>query len=365
MPRIVVEEFRTERLEILDKDGNVDRSLEPRIPDRDLLEMHRLLILSRIFDRKAIALQRQGRMLTYAPHEGQEAAQVGSAYLLRKDDWMFPSFRENCAYIVRGYPMHLLYVYWMGSELGMRVPEGENDFTVSIPVGSQLLHAVGAGYALKYKKKDSVVLTYFGDGATSEGDFHEALNYAGVWKVPVIFLCQNNQWAISVPRKWQSASKTIAQKAHAYNIAGIQVDGNDILAVYVATKEAIERAREGEGSTLIEAYTYRMGPHTTADDPTRYRDQKEVEFWRDRDPIKRFEVYLAQKGLLNEELKEKVRREAEELVEKAVAEAEAAQVKNPEDMFKYTYSQMTPNQAEQLEFMLREIEEKRKAGRVE
>jgi pyruvate dehydrogenase E1 component alpha subunit len=215
------------------------------------------MILSRVFDEKALNLQRQGRLGVYASMRGQEASIIGSAYALKKEDWIFPCFRENGALILRGYPMHQLFMYWGGDERGMQVPGNVNSFPVSIAVGTQTLHAVGAAYANQYLNKKVVNIVYFGDGGTSEGDFHEAMNFAGVFQVPAIFICENNQYAISVPRQKQTHSETIAQKAVAYGIEGIQVDGMDVFAVYKAAKDAVDKARNGKGPTLIECCTYR------------------------------------------------------------------------------------------------------------
>jgi pyruvate dehydrogenase E1 component alpha subunit len=239
--------------------------------------MYRQMWLLRIYDRKAVSLQRQGRFGTYAQMEGQEACMVASPLSLQPQDWMVTSYRETGAMWMHGVPLKLLALYWMGNEFGSQMPEGVRVLPFSIPVGTHPLHAVGLAYAGKYRQDDSIAVTYFGDGATSEGDVHEAMNMAGVFQLPCIFFCQNNQYAISVPRHHQTASQTIAQKALAYGFPGILVDGNDIFAVYAVMREAVERARGGHGPSLIEAYTYRMGAHTTADDPTKYRDDSELE----------------------------------------------------------------------------------------
>src|SRR5438445_3090401 len=273
--------------QVLDQNGNCDEKLISDIPKELMKKMYQLMVLTRAFDETALKLQREGRMLTYAPVRGQEASQIGSGLALKNDDWMFPAFRENGAYITRGTPMHMIYQYWMGDERGMRMPEGQNNFTVAIPVSTQILHAVGCAWGNKMQKKKNASIVYFGDAATSKGDFAEGMNFAGVFKIPVVFLCQNNQWAISVPRSRQSASQTLAQKAVAYGFDGIFVDGNDVFAVYQVAKQALEKARSGGGPTLIECYTYRMSDHTTADDASRYRDPKEVVEWQEKVPIDR------------------------------------------------------------------------------
>ncbi|MDO8427884.1 MAG: pyruvate dehydrogenase (acetyl-transferring) E1 component subunit alpha [Candidatus Diapherotrites archaeon] len=354
MPKEKVFEGKIEFLQILDEQGNLDDSLEPKLKNSELDHYYKTMVFCRIADDKALALQRQGRVGTFAPTAGQEAAQIASASLLRKTDWLVPSFREAIAAIVRGTPLHKIYQYISGVEEASRLPEGCKDLPVSIPVGSQMLHAVGLGYAEKLKGTDNLALTYFGDGATSEGEFHEAANLAGVYQTPTIFFCQNNQWAISVPRSRQTHSKTIAQKAFAYGMAGVQVDGNDILAVHTATADAIERARNGQGPTLIEAVTYRQKMHTTADDPTKYRDPKVHDEWMKKDPISRFKIYLKYKGIWSEEYEKQVWADAQAKVEEEVKIFEALKAPPIEDMFKYVYAEMP-------EYLIEEMEELKQA----
>jgi pyruvate dehydrogenase E1 component alpha subunit len=221
-------------------------------------------------------------------------------------------------------------------------------FPFAIPIATQYPHATGGGYALKIGKEDAAILCLGGDGSTSEGEFHDALNFAGVLKTPTVFLISNNQWAISVPRKWQTASETLAQKALAYGFTGIQIDGNDILAVYTVIKEALKKGRAGKGPTMIEAITYRMGAHTTADDPTKYRTNEEVEYWKERDPIIRFQNYLKKKKIWTEEFEKKIEEESTKIIEEAVAKAEAFKP-DPKDMFRYVYSSMIKDLEEQME----------------
>ncbi|MDJ0987846.1 MAG: thiamine pyrophosphate-dependent dehydrogenase E1 component subunit alpha, partial [Desulfobacterales bacterium] len=277
MPRkkVTISE-KLETLSILNEKGKLDRDLEPDIPDDVLLQLHRTMLLARKFDERLLNLQRQGRIGTFAPITGQEAAQLGTIAHLRPTDWMVPAFRESAAELWRGRTLESIIIYNNGFNEGVAIPDDRNDFPISVPVGSQMIHAVGLGWAAKYRQTDNVAMTYFGDGATSQGDFHEALNFAAVYQSPVIFVCQNNQWAISIPVSQQTRSQTLAQKALAYGMPGIQVDGNDILAVYAAAQEAVQRARSGEGPTLIECVTYRLMMHTTADDPKRYRTDEEV-----------------------------------------------------------------------------------------
>ena len=315
MPRTILEpRFHVEYLSILDSDGNLDAALEPKLAPGELRSLHRAMVLARRFDERMVRLQRQGRIGTFAPIKGQEASQLGSVITLRATDWMVPSFRETAAMIWRGWPIEKILLFFAGYVEGGRPAPDQRDLPITIPVGTQLPHAVGLAYAAQYRGDDAVVMAYFGDGATSEGDFHEALNFAGVWHVPVVFVCQNNQWAISVPLKKQTHSKTIAQKALAYGLPGIQVDGNDVLAVYTAAREAVERARAGEGPTLIECVTYRLGVHTTADDPTKYRTQEEVTAWEQKDPLTRFRAYLEKKDLLEDGLEQRVDEEIAEAV---------------------------------------------------
>jgi len=352
-------------LQILDENGNVDAALEPALSSDRLKFAYKTMVRSRAWDEKAIILQRQGRLGTMAPAKGQEAAQVGSCMALDNDDWMFPSFREVAAYLTRGTPMKALFVYNMGSEWGNRAPEDRNDFTIAIPVASQIPHAVGVAMAAKIKGDHVVSLVYFGDGATSEGDFHEAMNFAGVFKAPVIFLNQNNQWAISVPREKQTASKTIAQKAIAYGFEGIQVDGNDLLAVYRATRYAVDKARQGNGPTLIEAVTYRMAQHTTADDPTKYRSPDEVKAWEAKDPIKRFRIYLERKGLWNQTAEEKFQEEVGQEIAQAIKEAELdpkIASPDPTEMFQFMFAEMPKRLQEQMASLKQELQRTQEPG---
>src|SRR5215468_7280205 len=289
MPRTILEpQFSIEHLSILDSDGNLDTALEPDISPEDLRRLYRGMLLGRRLDERMLRLQRQGRIGTFAPIKGQEASQIGSIATLRPTDWTVPSFRETAAMLWRGWPIERILLFYAGYLEGGQPGPDQRDLPTAIPVSTQLPHAVGLAYAAQYRGDDAVVMAFCGDGATSEGDFHEALNFAGVWHVPAVFVIQNNQWAISVPLKKQTNSRTIAQKAQAYGLPGLQVDGNDVLAVYAASREAVERARADGGPTLIECVTYRLGVHTTADDPTKYRSDEEVRAWERKDPLTRF-----------------------------------------------------------------------------
>jgi len=337
--------------QILKPDGTLLLGEKPPISDQEALTLYQKMVFIRLADQRALMLQRQGRFGTYAPIWGQEACQVGSAYTLQKGDWVFPAFREIGATLMMGISLKNFYLYWMGNEMGSRAPEGINVMPVSVPVGTQTLHAVGAAWAGKIKGDKIVTLVFFGDGATSKGDFHEAMNFAGVFKTPTIFFCQNNQFAISVPRSLQTASKTIAQKAIAYGFDGIQVDGNDLFAVFAATKEAVDKARSGGGPTLIEGVTYRFGPHTTADDPTKYRTKEEMEPWKPLDPLLRLRLYLKGKRLWNEEVENKLTGEAQKEIDQAVKEAEAIPTPEIEEIFIYVFAEMTPPLKEQMEYL--------------
>jgi pyruvate dehydrogenase E1 component alpha subunit len=347
MPEKILGSYKIKYLQILDEKGDLDESLMPLLPDSEIKGIYELLILSRIFDYRALSLQREGRIGTYASILGQEASQIGSAFAIQKTDWIFPSFREMGVYITMGYPIHMLFQYWSGDERGMKCPDDLNVFPLCIPVGTQIPHAVGAAMAAKYKKDRIAIVCYFGDGGTSKGDFHEGMNMAGVFKLPVVFICQNNHWAISVPRERQTASKTLAQKAFAYGFEGIQVDGNDVFAVYKATKEALDKARNGGGPTFIECLTYRIGDHTTADDASRYRSKEEVEAWKARDPILRLRLFMEKKGLWNEQYQREVEEKAKDMVDGAVKMAESIEPPSAMDMFRYTYEKPTQRQIKQ------------------
>src|SRR5215813_7244180 len=340
MPRIALEpRFQVEHLSVLDSEGHLDTALEPKLSADELKSLYRAMVVGRRLDERMVRLQRQGRIGTFAPIKGQEASQVGSAFTLRRRDWMVPSFRETAAMIWRGWPIEKLLLFFAGHVEGGRPADDQHDLPITIPVSTQLPHAVGLAYAAQYRGDDVVVMVYFGDGATSEGDFHEAMNFAGVWHVPVVFVCQNNQWAISVPLKKQTHSRTIAQKALAYGLPGIQVDGNDVLAVYAAAREAVDRARAGDGPTLIECVTYRLGVHTTADDPTKYRSDAEVQAWEKKDPLTRFRGYLEKRNLLEDGLEQRV----DDEIAEAVRRFEAAPAPDPLTMFDHVYAELPPH----------------------
>ncbi len=359
MVKKIIQRFEIEYLQILDENGNCDESLMPKLSAEEIKKIYELMILSRKFDEKCIILQRQGRMGTYGSVLGQEASQVASAITLKDEDWLFPTFRESSALIARNTPITNIMLYWAGDERGSNFSKDLNNFPICIPVGTQIPHAVGVAWAAKIKNQKIAVLCYLGDGATSEGDFHESLNFAGVFKAPVVFLCQNNQYAISFPRSNQTASQTLAQKAIAYGFNGIMVDGNDVFAVYKATKEAIEKARSGNGPTLIECFTYRMSDHTTADDATRYRSKEEVEEWKRKDPIDRLRKYMQNKKIWNEDYENKIINDATKKVEDAVKEIESMPLPKPEDIFTYTFKDMPDILKEELDELKESLREEK------
>lgn len=353
MPRTTLDVPAVEYLSILDADGRVDRELEPPIPPDDLRRLYRTFILARRFDERMLRLQRQGRIGTFGPIKGHEAAVLGTVYALRPTDWMVPYYREWPAYMWRGWPLENLVLYYAGYAEGMRVPDGHRDLPLCIPIASQVPHAVGLAYAGRYKGEDSVAMVYFGDGATSHGDCQEAMNFAGVFQVPLVFVCLNNQWAISLPRVKQTRARTIAQKALAYGFPGIQVDGNDLLAVYVATREAVDRARRGGGPTLVEAVTYRLSMHTTADDPTKYRSEDEVKAWEAKEPLPRFRRYLEEKGLVDDQVHARIEAEVDAEIREAVERAEARMHTDPMDVFEHVYADPPAELLAQREEMAR------------
>ncbi|MGH8884961.1 MAG: thiamine pyrophosphate-dependent dehydrogenase E1 component subunit alpha [Egibacteraceae bacterium] len=326
-------------LQLLDPEGALVDAARVRLSDARAVDGLRLMMLSRAVDRRAMSLQRQGRFGTVAPVIGQEAAVVGSAMALDPTrDWVVPQYRELPALLHHGYPLERFLLYLRGSAAGAAIPEGVNMLPKQIALGVQIPHAVGLGWGLRLRGLDSVVTCYFGDGASSEGDFHEACNLAGLVQAPVVFFLSDNGWAISTPRRMQTAGATFAERAPTYGFPGVIVDGNDLFAVHAVTLAAVERARAGEGPTLIEARTYRIGPHTTADDPTRYVDPAEHAVWEARDPIVRMQCYLASKGLWDEGLAEAAEREIAAEIDRAVEVAEAFPPPTIDDLFTHAYA---------------------------
>ena len=326
-------------LQVIDPEGKVVGDLPP-LADKELVDLYRVMLRSRVFDRRSLAAQRQGRLGTYAMLEGHEAAQVGSAAALRPGDFVYPAYREHAVQITRGMPLDVVLCYWRGLPNARWDVHGYRMMSIAVPIASHLPHAVGHAYAARLRGEDVVTAAYFGDGATSETDFHSGLNFAGVWKTPTVFVCENNLYAISVPYEKQTASATISQKADAYGIHGVRVDGMDVLAVYSATRDAVERGRSGDGPTLIEAVCYRFGPHATADDSRLYRDAAEETEWRARDPLERFRRFLADRDAWDDDQENALFAEAEAEFEAAMVDVEATPLPGRDDIIRHAYSRI-------------------------
>jgi 2-oxoisovalerate dehydrogenase E1 component alpha subunit len=317
----IVAKFEIEFFQYLNENGELTQPLPEFAKDpKTLLDLYRKMLLIRTFDAKAIALQRTGKMGTFPSSLGQEAVAVGIGSAMRKDDVFVPYYRDQGTLIMRGVKPSLIYAYWGGDERGSVFSENPEDFPICVPIATQLLHADGIAYAIKYRKQARAVVTICGDGGTSEGDFYEAINFAGAQKLPVVFVVNNNKWAISVPLSKQTACKTLAQKAIAGGFDGFQVDGNDLIAMREKVSEALDKARNGGGPTLIEALTYRLADHTTADDAKRYVDKSEIEAAWKNEPFLRLQLYLQKQGLWSEQEQEKLQKECTEAVAKATEE---------------------------------------------
>ena len=350
----------TSMLRVLDPDGRLVGDA-PQVPDEDLVAMLRHMVKMRTLDQRMLSLQRQGRIGFYGTATGQEAAVTGSAYPLRATDWIFHALRETGVCLWRGTTVKELVCQLIGNSgdvlIGRQMPMHFSDRRVrsvawSSVIATQLPHAMGAAWAAKLQKKDEVMMGYIGDGGTSSPDFHAALNFAAVFKVPAVFFCQNNQWAISVPLSHQTHSESLAVKAVAYGMPGVQVDGNDLLAVIAATREAVERARRGDGPTFIEAVTFRMGGHSSSDDPTRYRDKDLVATWEKRDPVNRLRAHLRTKGVLADGVEEKWVEEINAEITRAITEAEALPPPAIETMFADVYREMPKHLEEQMRYAI-------------
>ena len=337
----VIANFVVCRRAYLDPDGQASGVLPDFASDQGVLvDMYRAMVLARSFDLKAVSLQRTGRLGTYATSLGQEAVGVGIASAMRPEDVLLPSYRDNSALLLRGVKLEEILLFWGGDERGNRWSGPPHDFPVCIPVGSQAPHAAGVAYAFKYRKEARIAVCILGDGATSKGDVFEAMNFAGVWKLPVVFVVNNNQWAISVPLRRQTASQTLAQKAIAAGFSGEQVDGNDVIAVRAAVDTAIAAARAGEGPRLIEAVTYRLGDHTTADDASRYRSAEEVqEHWKE-EPLTRVRTYLVKRFNWNKAQEEEVTSECNRRVDAAIERYLEIAPRAPETMFDHLYAKL-------------------------
>jgi pyruvate dehydrogenase E1 component alpha subunit len=337
MPLKTIFRGQTQRLEILSPEGCVDSSIPVDISSELLLKIYRLMVEIRFFDERAIKLQRQGRLGTYPQILGQEASQLVPPLCLEEKDWLIPTYRGQGCYYARGMQLRYSLLYWAGDDRGVHFGH-PTDMIFSIPVGTHLTQAAGIAWAAKLKKDSAVVMAYLGDGTSSKGDFHEALTFAGQFKLPVVYVIENNHWAISVPRKKQSASETLAQKAAGYGAYGLQADGNDVFAVYKAAKDAVERARSGLGPTVLELETYRLGHHTTADDATRYRSSEDTELWKAKDPLARLKRYLESRGLWDREKEKTLLGETEALIESEIKAYESFPPPNPLDMFANNYA---------------------------
>lgn len=349
---------RMESLQILNEQGHVDAGLDPKYDDQTLLEVHRAMVLTRAFDARMLAMQRQGQMGTFAPNLGQEACMIGQVWPLGSDDWFSPSYRSFGAQIWRGWSMEHLMTLWAGHHSGFPPPAGVKDLPFSIVIGSHVLPSVGLGMAMRRAKDSHCVVVNFGDGAFSQGAVSEALNFAAVEQAPIVFVCENNGWAISTPLDKQTGNEVLATRGLGFGVRSLRVDGNDILAMMVATDEACRRARAGEGPTLIEAVTYRMSLHTTADDPTVYRDDSLVDAWQQRCPIARFETYLANKNLLTREQADEVRTSCEQEVLEARSRFRESAVAEPRKIFDYLYAEIPDELEEQRLEYLRRLDRK-------
>jgi pyruvate dehydrogenase E1 component alpha subunit len=344
------------RLEILNKDGRIDRKNMPDVHRDQMLRMYKLMRQMRLFDEKALNLQRQGRIGTYGSLRGQEAAQAGLAVNLSEtDDWLIPSFREHGVMMSLGISMHMIYAYWKGDERGNIPDTGIKCLPPAVPVSSQLLHAAGVGIGLAKKGLPGVAVGFAGDGASSEGDFHEAMNFAAVFKARTLFFIQNNAWAISVPFKKQTAAESLAQRGLAYAVPSVQVDGNDVFAVFEASRIALEHIRNGNGPYLIEAVTFRMGDHTTADDQSRYRTPDLVAYWKERDPISRMKTFLLNEKILTPADDDAITEETARAVDASVKELESMPAPDPMQIFETMYTEKPWYLIEQQRMLLNEL----------
>jgi pyruvate dehydrogenase E1 component alpha subunit len=335
-------------------DGHVDG-----LDDSDLLELHRMLVLLRTYDERSVVYHRQGRIGTYAIFWNHEAMQAGSVFALDDEDWIFPAYRESAIGLLRGMPPATVLSWWRGHPSGWWNPADYNVASICVPIATQVPHAAGLAWGKRLKGEPGIAIVYFGDGATSEGAFHEGANFAGVMRAPLILFCNNNGWAISTPVSAQTAAETLADKAAGYGIPAIRVDGTDVLAVYEATREAAERARAGGGPTFIEAVSYRAAPHATADDPSAYIDPARVEEARRTECVGRYEGYLRRLGLLTDERAEQVRTEAAEAMRQGIALAEAQPAAGPELLFEHAYANPPASFAHDLAELRRILEAER------
>jgi pyruvate dehydrogenase E1 component alpha subunit len=352
----IVAQFTVNYTQYLNEQGELTNSLPPFAKNESILkELYKIMVLTRTFDKKAIALQRTGKMGTYAPINGQEAISTAIGHAMKSEDVFVPYYRDYAAQIQRGVKMSEILAFWGGDERGSNFANNSEDLPICVPIASQCLHATGVAFAFKYRNQPRVAVVCIGEGGTSEGDFYEAINVAGTWNLPVVFVVNNNQWAISVPRDKQTGTQTIAQKAIAAGFDGIQIDGNDILATREVIGEAIEKARRGEGPTLIEALTYRLCDHTTADDASRYQPANEVEQAKPREPISRFKHYLTEQKIWTAQDEEHLIMECSEKVEKAVEEYLSAKPQPITSIFDYHYAELPEYLVEQRAIAMEEF----------
>lgn len=346
-----------EFIQYLDPDGNADSAAIKDIPESVFMKMYRLMNMTKLWNSKALSLQRQGRLGTLASVRGQEASNVGMGMALEPTDWFVPAFREYGAFFSRGADPVMMLQYWGGDERGAKPREGSNTLPVCITVGSHLCHAVGLAMGAKIKGDKVAVMSSSGDGSTSQGDFHESLNFAGVFGLPVVFVIQNNHWAISVPLSKQTLIQSLADKSCAYGIPGIRVDGNDVIAVYLTLKQQLAKARSEQTPSLVELVTYRMDDHTTSDDASRYRTAETLDPWKARDPIDRFRKFLTAKYDWDEAKEKDLQSELTNLIETTVRDYEAIQPPKPTDIFNFIYADMPWNHKEQRDQLMRTLGE--------
>ena len=349
-------------LRVLRDDGTADPQTDPKLDTAALVALYAQMVRVRILDDRLVTLQRQGRIGFHIGSLGEEAAILGSAFAMRENDWIFPCYREFGAALLRGMPLQRYIDNMFGNAndpvKGRQMPDhytcrAARFGTISSPIGTQITQAVGMAWAAKMQKKDEAVLVYFGEGATSSNEFHNGMNFAGVFKTPTIFLCRNNGWAISVPSERQTASATFADKGIAYGVPAIRCDGNDLLATIAATREAVARASRGEGPTLIEALTYRLSGHSTSDDPKAYRKEAEVEEWRRRDPLSRLRRHLDVLGAWDDDRQSELESRVDQEIKETVAAAEKAPGPDLPSMFEDVFSEPTWNMVEQRDALLR------------
>ena len=346
MAQIAAAEHELRRV-IGDGESLADREVEG-LEEADLLALYRDMVLLRTYDERSVVYHRQGRIGTYAIYWNHEAMQAGAAYALADDDWIFPSYRESAIGLLRGLPAATILSWWRGHPSGWWNPADYNVASICVPIATQVPHAAGFAWGKKLRGEDACALVFFGDGATSEGAFHEGANFAAVMQAPLVLLCNNNQWAISTPLSAQTRAETLADKAVGYGMPGVRVDGLDVLAVYEATREAVERGRAGEGPTFIEALSYRSAPHATADDPRAYIDLERVEEERARECVGRYEGSLRRLGVLSDEEAEAVKGEAAEVLREGITAAEAEPPADIGLVFEHAYGDPPPQLAEDL-----------------